>query len=59
MNANKTMERYQNIKKRRFAVSKAKQGKTYNNQLSQVCDLIRKKGLEDRMMETLIRIKKA
>lgn len=59
MNATKKMEQYQDAKKRRFAVNKAKQGKTYNNQLSQVCDLIRKKGLEDRMMETLIRIKKA
>ena len=35
-----------------------KQGKT-NNMLPVVCDLIRKNGLEDRLMETLIRIKKS
>lgn len=56
MDRNKAVE----LKKAKFYKTKKKgEFRHYTSQLSEVYDLVCKKGLEDRAMETLIRIKKS
>lgn len=59
MNPLRTMQRPSDVKKRDHAVNRVRRDRIRTKQLYQICELVRKAGMSDDLMDTLIRIKKS